>query len=124
LPAQQRLNRFLRDVYLPASRASSGLGALPDGAAWYLARIKNSTNLPLTPDAVHQLGLAEVARIQLQLADLGPKLGYEGPPKKLSQWIFEQKKFKPFTSANQVLESYERIYAQVSKQLPAYFGLW
>lgn len=122
-PALQRLNRFLRDIYLPASRASTGLGALPDGAAWYLARIKNSTNLPLTPDAVHQLGLKEVARIQQQFADLGPKLGYEGPANKLPQWVLEQKKFKPFTSANQVLEAYERIYAQVSKQLPAYFDI-
>ena len=123
LPAQQRLNGFLRDVYLPAGRASTGLGALPNGAAWYLARIKNSTNLPLTPDEVHQLGLKEVARIQQQFADLGPKLGYEGPSKKLPQWVAGQKKFKPFTSANQVLESYERIYAQVSEQLPAYFNI-
>ncbi len=122
-PAQQRLNRFLRDVYLPASRASTGLGALPNGAAWYLARIKNSTSLPLTPEAVHQLGIREVARIQRQVADLGPKLGYEGPSKKLPQWVLEQKKFKPFTSANQVLEAYERIYVQVSKQLPAYFNI-
>ncbi len=122
-PAQQRLNRFLRDVYLPASRASTGLGALPNGGAWYLARIKNSTSLPLTPEAVHQLGIREVARIQRQVADLGPKLGYEGPSKKLPQWVLEQKKFKPFTSANQVLEAYERIYGQVSKQLPAYFNI-
>ncbi len=122
-PAQQRLNRFLRDVYLPASRTSTGLDALPNGAAWYLARIKNSTNLPLTPDWVHQLGLKEVARIQLQFADLGPKLGYQGPAKKLPQWVSEQRKFNPFTTADQVLEAYERIYGQVSKQLPAYFNI-
>ena len=122
-PSLQRLNGFLRDVYLPASRASAGLGALPNGAAWYLARIKNSTSLVLTPDAVHELGLKEVARIQQQFADLGPKLGYEGPSNKLSQWVLEQKKFKPFTSADQVLEAYQRIYAQVSKQLPAYFNI-
>ncbi|HEY2685763.1 MAG TPA: DUF885 domain-containing protein [Steroidobacteraceae bacterium] len=121
LPALQRLNTFLKHDYLPASRTSTGLGALPNGAAWYLARIKNSTNLPLTPDAVHALGLKEVARIQGQMAELAPKLGYNGPPEKFSQWVFEQKKFKPFTSGDQVVQGYQHIYEQVSAQLPAYF---
>jgi uncharacterized protein (DUF885 family) len=122
-PALQRLNRFLRDDYLPAGRDTSGLGALPNGTAWYLARIKNNTNLPLTPDAVHQLGLREVARIQQELAELGPRLGYNGPPERLPQWVFEQKKFKPFTTDTQVLAAYEQIYAAVSAKLPAYFHI-
>jgi uncharacterized protein (DUF885 family) len=119
----QRLNTFLKQDYLPASRASTGLGALPDGAAWYLARIKNSTNLPLTPDAVHALGLKEVARIKGQIAELAPKLGYSGPPDGFSRWMLEQKKFKPFTSADQVVKAYQGIYAQVNAQLPAYFDI-
>ena len=123
IPALQRLNQFLEHDYLPASRASSGLGALPNGAAWYLARIKNSTNLGLTPDEVHALGLKEVARIEAQIAELGPKLGYNGPASQLPQWVFEQKKFKPFVTDTQVLEAYQKIYDQVSVQLPTYFHI-
>ena len=123
IPALQRLNHFLKDDYLPASRASSGLGALPNGDAWYLARIKNNTNLALAPAAIHELGLKEVARIQKQFSELGPKLGYSGPPNGLPQWVFEQKKFKPYTSDTQVLEAYRRIYAEVSEKLPAYFNI-
>jgi uncharacterized protein (DUF885 family) len=123
MPALQRLNRFLSEEYLPAGRDTSGLDALPNGAAWYQARIKNSTGLPLTPDAVHQLGLNEVARIQGELAELGPKLGYSGPANKLSQWVAEQRKFKPFTTDTQVLDAYKEIYAQVSEQLPTYFHI-
>ena len=122
-PALQRLNQFIKDDYLPASRDTSGLGALPNGSAWYLARIKNNTNLPLTPAAIHQLGLEEVARIQQEFAELGPRLGYDGPPNKLPQWVFEQKEFKPFTTDTQVLEAYQQIYAAVSLQLPAYFHI-
>ena len=122
-PALQRLNRFLKEDYLPASRTTTGLGALPNGAAWYLARIKNNTNLPLTPTAVHELGLKEVARIQKQFTELGPKLGYSGSPNKLPQWVSEQKKFKPFTSDIQVLGAYRQIYAEVSEKLPAYFHI-
>jgi uncharacterized protein (DUF885 family) len=123
LPAIKRLNQFLKDGYLPASRTSTGFGALPNGAAWYLARIKNATNLPLTPDAVHQLGLTEVARIQKTFAELGPKLGYQGAPDKLPDWMSQQTKFKTFTTADQVVQAYQRIYDQVNAQLPSYFHI-
>ena len=123
LPALARMDKFLKNEYLPATRDSAGLGSLPNGAAWYAARIKNSTNLPLTPDVIHELGLKEVARIKQQFAQLAAKLGYDGPPDKLPQWMIEQKKYKPFTSADQVLQAYQRIYAQVSAQLPAFFDI-
>ena len=122
-PALNRLVSFLEHEYLPASRASSGWSALPNGAAWYAARIKDSTNLPLTPDAVHALGLKEVARIQQQLAALGPKLGYDGPEKQLPQWVAAQDKFKIFTTDEQVLDAYREIYATVQTKLPTYFSL-
>jgi uncharacterized protein (DUF885 family) len=122
-PVLLRLNLFLKGDYLSASRDTSGLGALPNGAAWYRARIKNNTNLALTPDAIHELGLKEVARIQQQMVELGPKLGYDGPANKLAQWVFEQKKFRPFTTDTQVLEAYRQLYAQVERQLPTYFHI-
>ncbi len=122
-PALLRLNVFLRDTYLPASRSTTGMGALPNGAAWYLARIKNNTNLALTPDAVHELGLKEVARIQQQFAELAPRLGYDGPANKLPGWVLGQAKFKPFTTDTQVLEAYQKIYADVDAQLPRYFNI-
>ena len=100
-----------------------GWSALPNGAAWYAARIKDSTNLPLTPDAVHALGLKEVARIQQQLTALGPKLGYDGPEKQLPQWMAGQQKFKIFTTDEQVLDAYRALYATVQAKLPTYFSL-
>src|SRR5688572_16791998 len=35
VPAFTQLRDFVRDEYLPASRTTFGLGALPNGAAWY-----------------------------------------------------------------------------------------
>jgi uncharacterized protein (DUF885 family) len=122
-PALTRLVNFLQNEYLPASRSSTGWSALPNGTAWYSARIKDSTNLPLSPEEVHTLGLKEVARIQQQLTALGPKLGYDGPEKQLPQWVGAQTKFNIFTSDEQVLDAYRAIYAQVQAKLPAYFSL-
>jgi uncharacterized protein (DUF885 family) len=122
-PALNRLVGFLENDYLPAGRASTGWSALPNGAAWYAAHIKDSTNLPLSPEEIHALGLKEVARIQQQMAALAPKLGYDGPEKQLPQWVGAQSKFNIFTTDEQVLDAYRAIYAQVQDKLPAYFSL-
>jgi uncharacterized protein (DUF885 family) len=121
--ALERLYAFLEKDYLPASRSTAGYGALPDGAAWYQARIRNNTNLDLPPAQIHALGLKEVARIHGEMAKLAPKLGYEGPLKDFPQWVAAQPKFKPFTSDQQVLERYRQIYATVEAKLPQYFTL-
>ncbi|WP_426197276.1 DUF885 domain-containing protein [Massilia sp. DWR3-1-1] len=120
-PALARLVDFVERDYLPASRASSGWQALPNGAAWYQALIGHRTNLPLTPDQIHQTGLREVARIEAQWAQLGPRLGYTGAPKGLPQWVEAQAAFKPFSSEQQVLDAYRQLDATIQARLPAYF---
>ena len=121
--ALARLNTFLEKDYLPAGRATAGYGALPDGAAWYQARIRNNTNLDLTPAAIHALGEKEVARIQQQMTALAPKLGYDGSLKQFPQWVAAQPRFKPFKTDREVLDRYRAIYAAVEAKLPQYFTL-
>jgi uncharacterized protein (DUF885 family) len=122
-PALDRLCKFIENEYLPAGRSSAGLGALPNGQAWYAARIKYNTNLPLTANEVHALGLKEVARIQQQMTELGHKLGYTGAASGLPQWVSAQDKFRPFTTEAEVLDAYRKIYAVVDAKLPQYFSL-
>jgi len=121
--ALERLCAFLEKDYLAAGRDSAGYGALPDGAAWYRARIRNNTNLDLAPQQIHELGLKEVARIRAGMAALAPKLGYAGPLEQFPQWVAAQDRFKPFKSDAEVLARYREIDATVGARLPAYFTL-
>jgi uncharacterized protein (DUF885 family) len=122
-PALARLARFLEQEYLPAGRDSAGLGALPNGASWYQAQAANSTSTSLTPENIHAIGLAEVARIQQRFAELGPKLGYDGPPAGLPKWVGEQAKFKPFKNEQEILDSFRQLDTALSAKLPAVFTL-
>ena len=123
MPALDRLARYLETEYLPAGRTSTGMNALPDGAAWYQALVKDRTTLSLTPDQIHANGLREVARIQQEWIKIGPKLGYTGAPNALPQWVTAQPKFKSFTTEAEVLDAYRALDAKVKTRLPAMFSL-
>jgi len=122
-PALTQLLHFLETDYLKAGRDSTGYSALPNGDAWYAMRIKDHTTTNLNPEQIHALGLQEVARIQQQWTELGPRLGYTGPAIELPQWVAAQDKFKSFNSDAEVLEAYRQIDAKVRTKLPELFNL-
>ena len=123
LPALKRLATFVEKDYLPACRTSTGLSALPNGAAWYQARIANATTTNLKPEEIHAIGLKEVARIQAQFAILGPQLGYDGPAAGLPVWVAAQPKFYPFKTEDEVQAVYHKLKGVLDAKLPQMFTL-
>ncbi|RPI13095.1 MAG: DUF885 domain-containing protein [Lysobacterales bacterium] len=78
LPAQRRLRDYLQVEYLPQARDTIGWSELPNGPAWYAWLVRYHTSTSLTPDEVHELGLAEVARLRGQMEPLARELGHPG----------------------------------------------
>lgn len=127
VPALARLRAFVQTNYMPAvaRRTSPGLGSLPGGQAWYQQLVRDQTNSSLTPDAIHALGLREVARIQHEIAQLAPRLGFEGDPVRhggLLAWLRVDARWRPFKSEEEVLQGYREINARIGPQLPRLFG--
>jgi uncharacterized protein (DUF885 family) len=121
-PSLRKLTAFLETEYLPASRKTSGWGALPDGDAWYKTWVHAQTTTDLTPEEIHQLGLREVARIHAEMAKVGPRLGYAGPPAGLGAWMDAQPRFKPFRSDGEILAAYRTLNDRIRLRLPGLFG--
>ena len=78
LPAYRRLLAFLRTDYIPHARATLAAEALPDGKAWYAQQIKAYATVDLTPDQIHAIGLAEVAKIHAEMLDVMKQAGFQG----------------------------------------------
>jgi len=78
VPAYRRLHDFMRDEYLPRTRTTVGLDALPGGAAWYAYRVREMTTTDLTPAQIHEIGLAEVKRIHEEMRGVMRQVGFEG----------------------------------------------
>ena len=122
LPSLRKLAAFLETDYLPAARESAGWGALPSGNQWYLAWVANHTTTSMSPEEIHRLGLAEMARINAEFAKLGPKLGYSGKPSGLPRWLAEQPKYRPFKTEEEVLQAYRDLNARILPKLPQLFA--
>ncbi|MCR2833862.1 DUF885 domain-containing protein [Parerythrobacter lacustris] len=76
--AYRDLLRFMREEYVPQTRASLAAKDMPDGAAYYKQQIRQYTTLDLTADEIHQIGLAEVARITAEMEKVKAEAGFEG----------------------------------------------
>src|SRR5688500_1308645 len=85
VPAYRRLRTYIADEYLPKTRDTFGMGALPGGAGWYAHKVKDNTLRSMTPAKVHQIGLDEVARIHDGMREVAKDLGYTKPVKSLPE---------------------------------------
>lgn len=77
-PAYARLLAMIRNEYLPRARTTLAATAMPDGAAYYQAMIEKFTTLQLTPQQIHEQGLAEVARIREEMTSTMRRAGFTG----------------------------------------------
>jgi uncharacterized protein (DUF885 family) len=75
IPAYQRLVEKL-DQQIPVAPPMNGVWQLPDGDRFYRSQLRFHTTTDLSPEAVHQLGLQEVARIRSEIRQAFDGLGY------------------------------------------------
>ena len=74
LPALTRERDFLRDKVLPRARTDKeGLAGLKDCDVCYRASILSQLGIAMTADELHAMGLAEIARTDKEIAELGAK---------------------------------------------------
>ena len=77
-PAYIELLRFMRSEYLPRTRTSLAAADLPDGRAYYRAKIAEFTTLDWDPDRIHAFGEAEVGKLHAQMLDAMKASGFSG----------------------------------------------
>lgn len=122
LPAYRKLRAFINDEYLPATRDSVGLDKLPDGLAWYAFNAKNSTTTDMSPAAIHQLGLDEVARIHGEIRKLMAETGFKGSLQDFFKFMQTDPRFS-FKDEPALLAYYRALEDRINKRIPEQFSL-
>jgi uncharacterized protein (DUF885 family) len=77
-PAYRELLNFMRTEYVPGMRTTVAATDLPDGKEYYRAKVREFTTLDLDPAAIHDLGVAEVARLHAEMLTAMRASGFQG----------------------------------------------
>jgi uncharacterized protein (DUF885 family) len=77
-PAYRDLLTFIHSEYLPGTRTTLAAYDLPDGKAYYRAKIREFTTLDQDPDSIHALGESEVARLHGDMLGVMSETGFKG----------------------------------------------
>jgi uncharacterized protein (DUF885 family) len=120
VPAYTRLRDFIRDEYLPATRASYGLYALPGGEAWYAHLIRQHTTTNLGADEIHQIGLDEVARIHDEMRGIMREVGFDGDLAAFFEYMNTEPSFY-FESREELLAAHEALREKADAAAPLLF---
>jgi uncharacterized protein (DUF885 family) len=112
VPAYARLHDFVRDEYIPSARATHGLSALPDGRAWYQHLARTSTTLDLTPEEIHRIGLAEVARIHGEMESVKNEVGFQGTLAEFLRHLQTDPRFR-YNTREEMLADYRAAQVRI-----------
>jgi uncharacterized protein (DUF885 family) len=117
VPAWRTFHGFVVRRYLPGATERIAAVDRPDGAAWYAYEVRTMTTLSLTPDAIHDLGLAEVARIRAEMEEARKAAGFTGTLAEFFTFLRTDPKFF-FTDKEDLLRAYRDIAKRVDPELP------
>lgn len=120
MPALVAFRDFVRDTYLPAGTRATGIGAVPDGAAYYAWSIRQQTTTALAPDSIHRIGLAEVARIRAQMDSVMRSTRYAGTFAEFLRFLRTDPRFY-HTTPEALLAGYRDISKRIDAELPRLF---
>jgi uncharacterized protein (DUF885 family) len=122
------LRRLDAELERDAAEAGDEVGAwrLPDGDAYYAWQVRRHTTTDLTAEEIHEIGLAEVARIAAEMRAILSEHGV--PSEDLAPSLRELSTAPRFqypddeAGRDAILEDYRAIVAETEAKLPELFG--
>jgi uncharacterized protein (DUF885 family) len=122
IPGYQELLDFYLSEYVPACRQAVGITSLDGGRDYYEYVIRYYTTTDMSPDDIHQLGLAEVERIRGEMDEIIRQVGFEGDFRAFLDYLRSEPRFYA-KSESELLGRAAFISKTAEGLLPAYFGL-
>ena len=125
-PAYDRLIAWVESEIPLSDENAGGVGKLPNGESYYQYQLASNTTTNMTPDQVHELGLAEVARLRGEMEQIMHAVGFEGDLQEFFAFVRDSEQFYfPDTDEGRqaYIDAVEDKLDFINERLPDYFGL-
>lgn len=96
-PALERLIAYFTGAYRERAPDAVGLWQYPNGTEYYRHLVRLHTTMDITPEAVHEIGLREVERIDREMAEVRARLGFRGTKAEFHKFVKTDPRFFPKT---------------------------
>lgn len=120
-PALRKLRDYLNRTYLPGARESVGASALPNGPEFYAYLARWVTTTDLTPQQIHEIGLAEVRRIRGEMETVMRSTGFGGSLAEFNEHLRGDPAYF-YDSPEALLDGFRVIAKRIDPMLSKLFG--
>ena len=121
-PAVERLASYIDGPYRAKAPPDVGLAQYPNGRAYYEFLIRRHTSLSLTPEQIHEIGLAEVNRLEAELEKVRRDAGFSGTLAEFHAYLRNDRRFKA-TSAQDIGDRMMAAIRRIEPQVREFFPL-
>jgi len=121
-PAVERLASYIEGPYRAKAPPDVGLAQYPNGRAYYEFLIRRYTSLSLTPEQIHEIGLAEVNRLEGELEKVRRDAGFSGTLAEFHAYLRNDRRFKA-TSAQDIGDRMMAAIRRIEPQVREFFPL-
>ncbi len=120
IPSYKKLKEYFVKDYLSASYAEAGVWQRPDGADYYAFLARSYTTTDLTPQQIHEKGLAEVKRIRVEMEKIKEQVGFTGTLQEFFQYLRTDPKFF-YKTPDELLNAYRAMAKRIDPNLVKIF---
>ncbi len=120
-PAFRKLNDYVVTTYLPACRENIAATAPPNGAAAYAFHVRWQTTTNLTPQQIHEIGLAEVKRIRTEMDKVIASTKFQGSFHEFTEFLRTDPRFY-YDKPEDLVNGYRIIAKRIDPGLVHLFG--
>ncbi len=120
--AVDELLAYLGEDYRERAPKAVGLGQYPGGLEAYQFAIRQQTTLDLPPEEIHRRGLAYMAEIQAEMAEIRDQMEFEGSQAEFHEQMRSDPRFYAATP-EEVAERYMAYVRRIEPHIADYFSV-
>ena len=123
IPSYAKMATFLETEYLPKSRTTDGINALPKGNEIYAYYIKSWSTTSKTPEEINKTGLEQVAMLRGEMEKVKKQVGFTGTLDEFITHVKADPKAMPYKTNKEVVKAFNDILAKITPKLETMFSV-